>query len=141
MSDNPSVHGQPQKEIERLLARNPVIKNACSLDLLVFLYRHPRTLLSNEQLATFVGYEMKLVAKAIDAFIDIGLVERTQNPIHAARMYQLMLGNPTMRGLKALLEMASTRQGRRNILRVMLSKKTDLSHDRNHLRRKPRVIG
>jgi hypothetical protein len=38
-----------QKKIKRLLARTPVIRNGCDLDPLVFLYRHPRTLLTSEQ--------------------------------------------------------------------------------------------
>ncbi|HZU89643.1 MAG TPA: hypothetical protein VE993_10350, partial [Stellaceae bacterium] len=46
------------EEIARLLARAPIIRNACDLDLMVFLHRHPRTLLTSEQLAGFVGYSL-----------------------------------------------------------------------------------
>lgn len=136
MSDNPSSHTQMPEAVERLLARIPSIEDACSLDLLVFLYRHPRTLLTNEQLAIFVGYEMKMVAKSIDRFIDIGVLERTQNPTHAARMYRLMLESPTTGGLHALLELASTRQGRRDILEVLASKKSSRSVDLIQSKRK-----
>lgn len=106
-------------ETKELLARTPVIGSACDLDLLVFLHRHPRTLLTNEQLATFVGYDMKQVAKSVDAFIGAGLLERTQNPNHAARMYLLVLDGPQGGGLTALLKVASTRQGRREILELL----------------------
>ena len=109
----------PEKQIEALLARNPAVASACELDLLVFLYRHPRTLLTNEQLAAFVGYDMKHVAQAIEAFIDAGLLERTQNSMHAARMYLLLLEGPQRGGLKTLLDLASTQQGRRDILRIL----------------------
>ena len=107
------------EEIRKLLARTPVVRGSCELDLLVFLHRHPRTLLTNERLAAFVGYEMKQVAKSIEAFIDAGVLERTQNAIHAARMYVLVLNGPGDGGLKALLKLASTRTGRRDILQIL----------------------
>ena len=139
-SDNPSSNKQVHEHIERLLAQTPAIEDACSLDLLVFLYRHPRTLLTNEQLATFVGYEMKVVAKSIDAFIDAGLLERTQNATHAARMYRLMLEGPTTGGLKVLLELAGNRQGRRDILEVLMSRRSSRPLGVIRSKRKLRVI-
>lgn len=139
MSD-PSSNTQIPEAVERLLARTPAIEDACSLDLLVFLYRHPRTLLTNEQLATFVGYEMKMVARSVEKYIDIGLLERTQNPTHAARMYRLMLESPTTGGLHALLELASTRQGRRDILEVLVSRRSSRSVDLIQSKIKLRVI-
>jgi hypothetical protein len=106
--------------IRRLLLAAPVIQNACSADLLVFLYRHPRTLLTNEQLAGFVGYSMKEVAKALDLFSDAGLLERArQRSTHAARMYSLVLAGPQGGGLKLLLEKARTWQGRQHILAAL----------------------
>ena len=103
----------------RLLARAPVVRHACDLDLLVFLHRHPRSFLTSEMVAAFVGYEIKEVAKSLDAFIEAGLLERTQNPKHAARMYLLLLDGPSGAGFKALVELASTREGRRNIVRAL----------------------
>ena len=82
-----SNNRQQLEEVKQLLARLSVIRNGCDLDLLVFLYRHPRTLLTNEQIAAFVGRDMKQVAQSLDTFIEAGLLERTQNPTHAARMY------------------------------------------------------
>ena len=118
MSDKRSTN-DPTQNIQKLLARTAVIAGPCELDLLLFLYRHPRTLLTNEQLAAFVGYDMKQIAKSIDAFIDAGLLERTQNSMHAARMYLLVLDGDESGGLKALLKIASTREGRRDILQVL----------------------
>lgn len=114
-------NGPPQpEETKRLLARAPVIQNACDLDLLVFLRRHPRTLLTSEHLAGFVGYSIKEIAKALDAFIDAGLLERTaQQSTHAARMFLLRLDGPQGGGVRALLELASTRQGRQGILEAL----------------------
>ena len=108
------------KEMRRLLAHAAVIQNACDLDLLVFLYRHPRTLLTSEQLAGFVGYPLKDIAKALDTFIEAGLLARTaQQSAHAARMFLLLLDGPQGGGVKALLELASRRQGRQGILEAL----------------------
>jgi hypothetical protein len=116
-----SIDNQHEPErIRRLLLKTPVIQNACSTDLLVFLYRHPRTLLTNEQLAGFVGYSMKEIAKALDLFSDAGLLERAiQRSTHAARMYSLVLSGPQGEGLKLLLKEACTRQGRQYILAAL----------------------
>ena len=110
-----------REELRRLLGRTSVIRNGCDLDLLVFLYRHPRTLLTSEQIAAFVGRDMKLVANALDAFIAAGLVERLHNPTHAARLYLLAVHGPEDKGLKRLLDLATTRQGRHEILAILNS--------------------
>lgn len=85
----------------------------------MFLHRHPRTLLTSEHLAAFVGYDIKEVAKSLEAFIEAGLLERTQNPMHAARMYLLVLDGPPHDGIRELLKLASTRNGRRSIVQAL----------------------
>ena len=116
-----SSNDQPQRELtKRLLARTPAIQTACDLDLMIFLHRHPRALLTSEQLAGFVGYNLKEVAKALDAFIEAGLLARTtQQSMHAARMFVLLLDGPQGGGVKALLELGSTRAGRQSILETL----------------------
>ena len=121
MDRNPSARGRDRQETQLLLAAAPFIKSACELDLLMFLYRHRRTLLTNEQLAAFVGYDTKRVAKSSDILIEAGLLERTQNTMHASRMYHLTLRGPEREGLKKLLEAAATRAGRQEILSVLLN--------------------
>ncbi len=107
-------------EIRRLLTQVTVIQSACDLDLLVFLHRHPRTLLTSEQLAGLVGYSLKDMAKALDTVIEAGLLARTaQQSAHAARMLLLLLDGPQGGGVKRLLELASTRQGRQKILEAL----------------------
>lgn len=64
---------------------------------------------------------MKLVAQALDAFIAVGLIERLHNSSHAARLYLLAVDGPKDKGLKRLLELASTRQGRHEILEALNS--------------------
>ena len=60
----------------RLVAATPVIRDACDLDLMVFLHRHPRTLLTSEQLAAFVGYSLREIAEALDAFFDTSAADK-----------------------------------------------------------------
>ncbi|MGH8526855.1 MAG: hypothetical protein ACREXY_22405 [Gammaproteobacteria bacterium] len=116
----PSNDRPQPEEIKRLLARTPVIQNACDLDLLIFLHRHPRTLLTSEQLAAFVGYNLKEIARALEAFIDAGLLGRmAQQSLHAARLYLLLLDGPQGPGLSTLLEFARTREGRLAILKTL----------------------
>lgn len=108
------------EEIRRLLARAPVIQSACDIDLLVFLHRHPRALLTSEQLAGFVGYNIKDMARALEAFIEAGLLARTsQQSLHAARMFLLLLDGTQGPNLSALLELASTRAGRQRVFDVL----------------------
>ena len=116
----PLKHRQQPEDAKQVLARVPEVKNACDLDLLVFLHRHPRTLLTNEQLARFAGYDMKEIAKTLETFIENGMLERTTQPsAHAARMYLLVLNGPNRGGVRALLDMASTRLGRRQVLDLL----------------------
>ena len=116
-----SFNDRTQPELaKQLLARAPFIRNACDLDLILFLHRHPRTLLTSEQLAGFVGYNLKDIAKALDSFIDVGLLERTtQQSLHAARMFTLLLDGPHGGGLRPLLDLAFTREGREAILEAL----------------------
>ena len=108
-----------QSEHARLLEGAPFIRDACDLDLLLFLHRHPRTMLTSENLAAFVGYDMRQIGRALDAFGEAGILERIQSSTHAARMYLLSLHGPHGGGLKGVLELASTREGRRKILEVL----------------------
>jgi hypothetical protein len=119
MSDRRSSDPRSREEVQRLLSRAPIIRSACDLDLLVFFHRHPRVLLTSEQLAAFLGYEMNGIAKAIEAFVEGGVLERTQNPAHAARLYVLAIRGPQGGGLGAILELASTRPGRQQILALL----------------------
>ena len=76
---------------------------------------------------------MRLVAEALDAFIAAGLIERHQNPKHAARLYLLVVHGPEGKGLKTLLELASTRQGRHEILAILNSDDLHPKGDAKHL--------
>ncbi len=135
MIDLFSIDSARRKNLQELLASVSLIANPCELDLLTFLHRHPQTLLTNEQLAAFVGYDMKQIAKSIDSFINAGLLARTQNPMHAARMYLLVLEGTQGGNLKRLLELASTRQGRHEIIKFL-----EQSHPASHLQQSKRKL-
>ena len=100
------------EDARRLLDRIGVLKNACDLDLLVFFARHPRALLTSEQLAAWLGYELKQIAESLEVLLDAGLLTRTQNPAHAARMYVFVVGGSNGDWVPRLLKLVSTRGGR-----------------------------
>jgi hypothetical protein len=67
-----------------------------------------------------VGYNLEEIAKALDASIEAGLVERTaRHSTNAARMFLLLLDAPNRDDVRALLELASTRSGRQSILEAL----------------------
>ena len=99
-------------EANRLLDRIGGLTHPCDLDLLLFFARHPRTLVTSEQLATWLGYELKQIAASLEVLLDNGILTRSQSPAHAARMYVLVTGGTSGGWLPALLPFASTRAGR-----------------------------
>jgi len=106
-----------QDEANSVVERAGIFRHACDIDLLLFFVGHPRTLLSSETLASFLGYELKQIADSLEVLLAAGLIKRTQSAAHAARLYLLMTDGSSPEWLRPLLEMASTRQGR-----VMLKK-------------------
>ena len=99
-----------REHVDRLLDEIGVLRDACDLDLLLFFARHPRTLLTSEQLAIWLGYESKRIADSLEILLAAGFLTRTLNPTHAARMY--VFDNGTTGGwLPPLLGLTSTREG------------------------------
>jgi hypothetical protein len=116
------------EDARRLLDRVGVVTQACDLDLLVFFARHPRALLTSEQLAAWLGYELKQIAGSLEMLLDAGLLTRTQNPTHAARMYVFVAGDSSDTWVPTLLELASTRAGRLAV-KEELSRRTSKDTD------------
>jgi hypothetical protein len=104
---------------QRLLDRIGVLQHPCDLDLLIFLARHPRTLLASEQLAVLLGYEFKQLAASLDLLVGAGCVTRTPNQTGAAHMYLFDAGAPCHEWLPDLLQVTSTREGRLALLGVL----------------------
>ncbi len=108
-----------EHDARRLLDRIGVLRHACDLDLLVFLARHPRTLLASEQLSVFLGHGVKKVAASLDILVGAGFITRTPNPVHAARMYVFSVDGPSNGWLPDLIRLASTRPGRLAMISAM----------------------
>ena len=105
------------RRFQHLLESIGTLRHSCDLDLLLFFHRHPRSLLTSERLAVYVGYDLNQIARSLDVLTEAGLLERSQNPTHAARMY--LLKTPETGWLGSLLAIASTREGRRDLLDAM----------------------
>jgi DNA-binding MarR family transcriptional regulator len=101
-----------ENDAGRLLDQLDVLRHPSDLDLLIFFARHPRVLLSSEQLAAFLGYGVKEVAASLELLLDAGFLTRTPNPRHVARMYVLAVTPPGGGWLPALRRLAGTREGR-----------------------------
>jgi DNA-binding MarR family transcriptional regulator len=94
------------------------IQHPCDLDLLVFFNRHPRVLLTSEQLAARVGYDLKQVARSLDFLIERGLLSRSQNQTRVARVYLFRADGAEAR-LERLLRLGSTPDGRSVLIRLL----------------------
>ena len=114
------------EDARRVLDRLRVLRHRSDLDLLIFFARHPRTLLTSEQLAAFLGYELTQIAASLEVLLEAQLLTRAQNRNHAARLYVFAHGGPSGGWLPSLLELASTREGRLALL-ACLSESS--SHD------------
>ena len=105
--------------ITELLERIGVIRRARDLDLLLFFSRHRHVLLTAEQLAAFVGYDLQVVTAGLDTMVDVGLLKRTQSQAHGRAMYLLAAVPFAEKTLASLLQMASSRPGRLEILQLL----------------------
>src|SRR2546430_8089603 len=81
------------KRIGDLLDRIECLRHPCDLDLLLFFSRHPRAFLLSERLAEYVGYELPQVAQSLETVITAGLLRRSPDPTHPARLYVLTPGS------------------------------------------------
>lgn len=119
-----------------MLDRIRAVRHACDLDLLLFFYRHPRTLLTGERLVSYLGHDREQVAKSLDGLIEAGLLTRSQNPSHTARLYTLELDALPGGLLSSFLKLAATRQGRQEAMRLLAG---ESGSSRARLRRGPSV--
>jgi hypothetical protein len=106
-------------DLRSLLERIRGVRHACDLDLLLFFYRHPRALLTAEQIVAWLGHDRERVAKSLEGLIDAGLLSRSQNPSHAARLYLLEMEAIPGGALAPFLKIAATREGRMKIIELL----------------------
>ena len=114
-----------EKDAGRLLDQLDVLRHASDLDLLIFFARHPRSLLSSEQIAAFLGYSVKEVAASLELLLEAGFLTRTPNPRHVARMYLFAATPPGGGWLPAVKRLATTRQGRLALIRQIRRRSSD----------------
>jgi hypothetical protein len=105
---------------QQLLDRIKIIRTVCDLDLLVFFARHPRTILSSDSVASFLGYELKQIADSLEMFLAAGVISRKQSAAHAARFYVLNDAAAKDDSVHAFLEFASHRPGRAALKHILL---------------------
>src|SRR5437867_11786501 len=90
------------KRVRDLLDRIGSLRHPCDLDLLLFFYRHPRTVLSSERLAMYVGYGLSEVAKSLEILIAAELLTRVQRPPRSAGTCLLTSDGPRGEWIAAL---------------------------------------
>ncbi len=94
------------KRFDVLANSEGVLRHPCDLNLVLFFCRHPRALLTTERLAGYVGYDLNQVERSLDLLTEAGLLERSQNPTQAARLY--VLKTPDSTWLASLRKLAAT---------------------------------
>lgn len=105
-----------------LLDSVATIRNQCDLDVLVYLFRHADALLTGEHVSVAVGCDLKQVAGALDSFVFAGLLKRTRSRTDGPGLYVFAVGRPADGPLASLLQMASSRPGRLQILQALASR-------------------
>lgn len=115
--------------IRRLLDQIRVLRRPCDLDLLLFFIRHPRALLSSDQIAAFLGYDVKRLGESLDALVTAELLTRTQTPTSAARMYVFAVGGGHGSWLPSFVELASTREGRLAMRAALIDERSEQTLD------------
>lgn len=115
-------------EARAVLRRVPAIAHASDLDLLIFFAKHPRTLMTSEQLAPLLGYQLSDVAHSLDALLSIGILTRTQNPARLPRMY-CFAADGDGGWLPTLMTLGSTRAGLLALRQALSESRTSRTAD------------
>jgi hypothetical protein len=119
----------------RLLDRIGILRNPCDLDLLLFFVRHPRSLLTSDQIAAYIGYDVNRIGDSLDRLLDAKLLTRSPNPTHAARLYVFSVGGPNGGWLPTLVELVSTREGRLAMREALATRSGHADAPEDHLER------
>lgn len=117
----------PDELASRLLTEIE-ITHLCDVDLLVFFARHPHTLLTSEQLAMLIGYDLPQIAESLDVLLQSGYLTRAAYANHSARMYAFVAGGPRHEPVSSLVGFVSTRDGRLAVKRALLRRNAEHLH-------------
>jgi hypothetical protein len=99
-----------------------LLAHPCDLDLLLFFSRHPRALLTLDDLVSRVGYDVQQLSVGLDTLRSAGLLTWSKSKLDdsapVSRLYQLT--PDTWDGvLPAFLWVATTAAGRRALRRAL----------------------
>ena len=97
------------------------IREACELDLLLFFARHPRVVLSSEQLATYVGHKVEHVERALELMLGASLLKQRLNAGAAGGMY-VLAADHVAQWLEPVRRLCATPDGR-HALRTLLKER------------------
>lgn len=86
---------------------------------MLFFHRHPRTLLTNDCLSVFVGYDREQIAHSLDGLIAGGLLKQIRGQSNTVNLYVLEREDPSDETVKRLLEFALKRDGRACVMRLL----------------------
>jgi hypothetical protein len=117
---------QPTDPLAIQLVEAAGLRDACDLDLLLFFSRHPRVVLSSEQLAAYVGYDLVEVARALDLLLGAGLLKRTLNHGTPGRMYVLEVDHAE-EWLELLRRVCATPDGRNALKELLRQRRSQLA--------------
>jgi hypothetical protein len=115
--------------IDKILDRLPMIQDACDLDLVRFFAGHPRCLITSEDLAAYVGYDIQQIARSLDTLIAAGVLSRSQNRTQAVRMYVFNRSAPSGGWLPSLLQLVASREGRAAVLAALKTRSAERRPD------------
>jgi len=115
-----------REHARRLLHSIGFLRHRCDLDLLLFFVRHPRSLLTSDQIAAYLGYDLKRIGDSLENLLSAKLLTRSQSPAHAARLYVFAVNAPSGGWWPSLAEAVSTREGRLALRKAM----TDMTKER-----------
>jgi DNA-binding MarR family transcriptional regulator len=85
----------------------------CDWDVFAFVYRHVTSLTSADHIARLVGYESKVVGRALDRLESQKLIERSR-PSRGVRFYRVLTSRDVehRRCLRELVTLSESRAGR-----------------------------
>jgi DNA-binding transcriptional ArsR family regulator len=98
----------------------------CDWDVFAFVYRHATSLTSADQIARLVGYESKVVGKALDRLERRKLIERSRSS-RGVRLYRVItsMDDDHRRCLQELVSLSESRGGRLELVKRLKPARSD----------------
>jgi hypothetical protein len=107
------------------------LRETCHLDLLLFFSRHPRVVLSSEQLAIYVGHDAGNVARALEMMLGASLLTQVQNAGGPGMMY-VFEAHHLDAWLEPLRGLCNTPDGRRALRTLLKERRAQMTSMNGH---------